>query len=194
MTLERKWILRFTCLAFLPFAIAVEPPPQAAPAAPPTTTLEKIKINEIATKSPQGLEKKTKKSGDAKKEKSVLKIPAEIKNLIIEDLLPGSGRAAVKGKSVKVNYTGWFFDPKQPQMKGFQLDSSAGKEPFDFTLGDKQVIAGWDEGLVNMKVGGKRKLYIPADLAYGSRGTRDGVVPVNQPLLFELELLDVVDK
>ena len=74
MILERKWILLFTCLAFLPFAIAVEPPPQTAPAAPPTTTLEKIKINEIATKSPQGLEKKTKKSGDAKKEKSVLKL------------------------------------------------------------------------------------------------------------------------
>lgn len=141
-----------------------------------------------------GLDKKPKAAKEPKKEKSVLKIPTELKNLIVEDLQNGTGTLAAKGKSVKVHYTGWFFDPKQPQMKGFQLDTSVGKEPFEFTLGEKQVIAGWDEGLVNMKVGGKRKLYIPADLAYGTRGTRDGVVPANQALLFELELLDVTDE
>ena len=183
----------FVSLLFSVFAFAADPAkPDASPAAGAAAT--GIGPGAAATALPPGTDKKAKKSSEPKKEKSVIKIPAEIKNLIVEDLQPGTGKAAVKGKSVKVNYTGWFFDAKQPQMKGFQLDTSVGKEPFEFTLGEKQVIAGWDEGLVNMKVGGKRKLYIPPDLAYGSRGTRDGVVPVNQALLFEVELLDVMDE
>lgn len=177
-----------------PLASAQATSASPAPAPSPAAAADPSKASGTSTKNATVTEKKSKKFGEPKKEKSVLKIPAEIKNLIIEDTLAGSGKVAVKGKSVKVNYTGWFFDSKQPQMKGFQLDTSEGKEPFDFTLGEKQVIAGWDEGLVNMKVGGKRKLYIPADLAYGSRGTRDGVVPVNQALIFEIELLDVMDE
>lgn len=129
-----------------------------------------------------------------KSEKKIIKAPAEIKSLIAEDMQTGNGKIAAKGKKIKVHYTGWFFDPKSPQSKGFQLDTSEGKEPFSFALGEKVVIAGWDEGIVGMKVGGKRKLFIPSDLAYGSRGTRDGVVPPHQALIFEIELLDVSDK
>ncbi len=178
---------------------AAEPSPAASTPAkavvPPAPVPEKPADKPAAsTKSILGFEKKPKKVAEPKKEKTALKIPSEIKNLIVEDTLPGTGAIAAKGKSLKVHYTGWFFDPKQPQMKGVQLDTSVGKEPFTFTLGEKQVIAGWDEGLVNMKVGGKRKLYIPADLAYGSRGTRDEVVPPNQALIFEIELLDVLEE
>jgi len=168
--------------------------PTPNPTAPPAVSEKAAEKSGISAKSLLGFEKKPKKPAEPKKEKTSLKIPSEIKNLIVEDLQVGTGKPATKGKSVKVHYTGWFFDPKQPQMKGFQLDTSVGKDPFTFTLGEKQVIAGWDEGLVNMKVGGKRKLFIPADLAYGSRGTRDGVVPANQTLLFEIELLDVLDE
>jgi FKBP-type peptidyl-prolyl cis-trans isomerase FkpA len=175
---------------------AAEPTPAAsAPAKAATPASEKPGEKPAAPiKSILGFEKKPKKAAEPKKEKTALKIPSEIKNLIIEDNVVGTGSVAAKGKSLKVHYTGWFFDAKQPQMKGVQLDTSVGKEPFTFTLGEKQVIAGWDEGLVNMKVGGKRKLYIPADLAYGSRGTRDEVVPPNQALIFEIELLDVLDE
>ncbi len=192
-----SWIQKFIVLSLLTFsnfAFAVDPAlsaPVPVPAASPSAAPQSLGSS---AKSLLGFDKKGKKASESKKEKSVVKIPAELKNLIVEDLQTGSGRQAEKGKSVKVHYTGWFFDPKQPQMKGFQLDTSVGKEPFEFTVGDKQVIAGWDEGLANMKVGGKRKLYIPADLAYGSRGTRDGVVPANQALLFEIELLDVMDE
>ena len=205
MCLKNSFIFTLLLCVLASKSLGAEPqaPIPSAPAAAPSQTTpasatapanDPNKSTGISAKSLLGLDKKGKKTAEPKKEKSVLKIPADLKNLIVEDLNAGSGKAAVKGKSVKVNYTGWFFDPKQPQMKGFQLDTSEGKEPFEFTLGEKQVIAGWDEGLVNMKVGGKRKLYIPADLAYGSRGTRDGVVPVNQALLFEIELLDVMDE
>jgi FKBP-type peptidyl-prolyl cis-trans isomerase FkpA len=205
---ERNFMIkkRFTSLLFLAVlqtsvfiwsqvSRSAEPPKPASPpatgTAAPNTGAEKPAAS---TKNILGFDKKAKKSSEPKKEKTALKIPSEIKNLIIEDLVTGTGQLAAKGKSLKVHYTGWFFDPKQPQMKGVQLDTSVGKEPFTFTLGEKQVIAGWDEGLVNMKVGGKRKLYIPADLAYGSRGTRDEVVPPNQALIFEIELLDVLDE
>lgn len=186
--------LLFISFGFSSLSLSDPPPFLQSSPPPPPPAVEAPKANAVSTKSLLGFEKKPKKANEGKKEKSVIKIPAEIKNLIIEDQLQGTGKAAEKGKSVKVHYTGWFFDPKQPQMKGFQLDTSIGKEAFEFTLGEKQVIAGWDEGLVNMKVGGKRKLYVPAELAYGSRGTRDGVVPVNQALLFEIELLDVMDE
>ena len=100
----------------------------------------------------------------------------------------GTGDAAVKGKPVTVNYTGWLYvDGK----KGAKFDSSLDRhQPFDFLLGAKQVIAGWDEGVEGMKVGGKRELIIPPDLAYGSRAV-GGVIPPNSTLNFEVELLKV---
>src|SRR5437667_8769149 len=100
----------------------------------------------------------------------------------------GTGDMAVKGKPVEVNYTGWLYvDGK----RGAKFDSSLDRNmPFGFLLGAKQVIAGWDEGVEGMKVGGKRELFIPPDLAYGSRAV-GGVIPPNSTLDFEVELLKV---
>jgi FKBP-type peptidyl-prolyl cis-trans isomerase len=101
-----------------------------------------------------------------------------------EDLNEGTGDVAQSGKSVEVHYTGWLKD-------GTKFDSSRDRNrPFTFTLGAGQVIKGWDEGVAGMKVGGKRKLVIPAALGYGSRGA-GGVIPPNAELTFEVELLKV---
>jgi FKBP-type peptidyl-prolyl cis-trans isomerase len=106
----------------------------------------------------------------------------------IEDLVVGKGEAAVKGQRVTVHYTGWLDNNGKP---GSKFDSSRDRnQPFDFALGRGQVIKGWDQGVEGMKVGGKRKLTIPPDLGYGSRGA-GGVIPPNATLLFEVELLGV---
>lgn len=101
-----------------------------------------------------------------------------------EDLKVGSGAEAVAGKTVSVHYTGWLED-------GTKFDSSVDRgEPFSFRLGAGGVIAGWDEGVAGMKVGGKRRLVIPSALGYGTRGA-GGVIPPNATLIFEVELLSV---
>jgi peptidylprolyl isomerase len=100
------------------------------------------------------------------------------------ELAPGSGPSPVAGKQVKVHYTGWL-------ENGTKFDSSVDRgEPFIFIIGAGQVIPGWDEGIMSMKVGGKRKLIIPSQLGYGSAGA-GGVIPPNATLIFEVELLDV---
>ena len=99
------------------------------------------------------------------------------------DVKVGSGASPVKGKQVKVHYTGTL-------ENGKQFDSSVGRGPFSFVIGVGQVIAGWDEGVMGMKVGGKRKLIIPSKLGYGARGA-GGDIPPNATLLFDVELLDV---
>jgi FKBP-type peptidyl-prolyl cis-trans isomerase len=103
-----------------------------------------------------------------------------------QDLKPGTGEAAKKGDRVRVHYTGWL------AKGGKKFDSSLDRKmPFEFPLGAGRVIKGWDEGVAGMKVGGKRKLMIPAKLAYGSRGAgRD--VPPDADLIFEVELLEIV--
>ena len=99
------------------------------------------------------------------------------------DITTGSGAAAVPGKVVKVHYTGWLTD-------GTKFDSSLDRnQAFEFALGAGRVIKGWDEGVAGMRVGGKRQLRIPPDLAYGSRGV--GPIPPNSTLIFDVELLDV---
>ena len=104
--------------------------------------------------------------------------------LIIEELAVGDGTVAAAGQSVSVHYTGWLTD-------GTKFDSSKDRdEPFDFPLGAGHVIAGWDEGVQGMQVGGVRKLTIPSDLGYGARGA-GGVIPPHATLLFEVELLGV---
>lgn len=103
--------------------------------------------------------------------------------LVIEDLVVGSGDEATAGKSITVNYKGTF-------TNGAIFDSSYQRnQPFTFTLGNGQVIKGWDQGFAGMKVGGKRKLTIPPELGYGSRP--NGPIPANSTLIFEVELLKV---
>jgi len=101
------------------------------------------------------------------------------------DTKVGTGATATAGHKVVVHYTGWL-------TNGKKFDSSVDrKEPFSFQLGGGQVIKGWDEGVAGMKVGGKRRLEIPPELAYGNRGVGGGLIPPNSTLLFDVELLDV---
>lgn len=100
------------------------------------------------------------------------------------DVVVGNGASPTRGKQVKVHYTGTL-------ENGTKFDSSLDrKQPFSFVIGVGQVIKGWDEGVMTMKVGGKRKLVIPSNLGYGPRGA-GGVIPPNATLLFDVELLGV---
>jgi FKBP-type peptidyl-prolyl cis-trans isomerase FkpA len=109
---------------------------------------------------------------------------AAVTELKIEDLKVGDGAEAKNGSTVTVHYTGWLTDGKK-------FDSSLDRQsPFKFRLGAHQVIQGWDKGVAGMKVGGKRKLTIPSDMAYGPRGAGN-VIPPNATLVFEVELLEV---
>jgi FKBP-type peptidyl-prolyl cis-trans isomerase len=104
------------------------------------------------------------------------------------DNTTGTGTEATAGKKVSVHYTGWLYNNG---AKGAKFDSSVDRgQPFQFTLGAHQVIAGWDEGVAGMKVGGKRTLIIPPELGYGARGA-GGVIPPNATLMFDVELLGV---
>jgi FKBP-type peptidyl-prolyl cis-trans isomerase FkpA len=107
------------------------------------------------------------------------------------DLQAGTGREAQKGRRLSVHYTGWLFDSTRADLKGRMFDTSKDRGPFDFVLGAGQVIPGWDQGFDGMKIGGRRRLIIPADLAYGVDGAGGGIIPPNATLLFEMELLDV---
>lgn len=110
--------------------------------------------------------------------------------LVKTDTVIGTGKEAVTGATVQVNYTGWLHDPKAADMRGAKFDSSVGRGPFSFPLGAGRVIKGWDQGVAGMKVGGKRTLVIPSELAYGQRGA-GGVIPPGATLVFDVELLDV---
>jgi FKBP-type peptidyl-prolyl cis-trans isomerase FkpA len=104
--------------------------------------------------------------------------------LIYEDTVVGAGAEAKAGDHVVVHYTGWL-------TNGSKFDSSKDRnDPFDFPLGQRQVISGWDEGVQGMQVGGTRKLTIPPQLGYGARGA-GGVIPPNATLVFEVELLAI---
>ena len=120
------------------------------------------------------------KQGGAMDEK-VVTTPTGLKYV---DLVVGTGLEAEKGQTVSVHYTGWLTDGKK-------FDSSVDRgEPFSFPLGAERVIKGWDEGVAGMKVGGKRKLMIPPQLGYGTRGA-GGVIPPNAELVFEVQLLEI---
>ncbi|HEY6124174.1 MAG TPA: FKBP-type peptidyl-prolyl cis-trans isomerase, partial [Steroidobacteraceae bacterium] len=86
------------------------------------------------------------------------------------ELAPGKGADIKSGQTALVHYTGWLFDAAAPDNKGKQFDSSVGGEPFEFPLGAGAVISGWDQGVVGMQVGGKRRLVIPPEMGYGNRG------------------------
>lgn len=108
----------------------------------------------------------------------------DVTELVVEDLVEGTGDEAVAGNTVSVHYTGWLTD-------GTKFDSSLDRgQPFQFTLGQGSVIRGWDVGVEGMKVGGTRRLTIPPDMGYGASGA-GGVIPPNATLVFEVELLAV---
>lgn len=106
--------------------------------------------------------------------------------LIIEDLQLGDGKAVVKGALITTQYRGWLAD-------GSEFDSSFSRgKPFQCVIGTGRVIKGWDQGLMGMQVGGKRKLQVPAHLGYGERSV--GSIPPNSYLTFEIELLEVLTR
>jgi peptidylprolyl isomerase len=108
--------------------------------------------------------------------------------LKIIDVKVGTGPSPKPGQTCVMNYTGWLYENGK---KGAKFDSSLDRsQPFSFPIGQRQVIAGWDEGVATMKVGGKRTLIIPPELGYGSRGA-GGVIPPNATLMFDVELLSV---
>ena len=108
--------------------------------------------------------------------------------LQIIDSTVGTGASPQAGQICVMHYTGWLYENGQ---KGKKFDSSVDrKEPFEFPIGKGRVIAGWDEGVASMKVGGKRTLIIPPQLGYGARGA-GGVIPPNATLMFDVELLAV---
>lgn len=112
--------------------------------------------------------------------------------LLTEDLRPGSGVEAAPGMVLAVHYTGWLHDPSALGYRGRQFDSSRDRgSPLVLTLGAGRVIRGWDVGLLGLKVGGLRRLVIPPELAYGSRGAGNGLIPPNSTLVFEVELVGV---
>lgn len=114
--------------------------------------------------------------------------PAE---LVIDELAAGEGEAIAPGSTAVVHYTGWLFDPQAEEGKGEQFDSSVDRgQPFRFPLGAGRVIAGWDQGVAGMRVGGQRRLVIPPHLGYGSRGA-GGVIPPGATLVFDVELLGI---
>lgn len=106
------------------------------------------------------------------------------------DSVEGTGALASSGRTLTVNYTGWLYDAGKTDFKGAQFDTSVGKTPFTFRLGAGAVIAGWDQGLLGMRAGGKRTLIIPASLAYGHSGSGTAIPP-DAPLIFEVDLISV---
>jgi len=105
--------------------------------------------------------------------------------LQIDDIIVGTGDSPTVGQTVVVHYTGWL-------TNGKKFDSSVDRgEPLEFQIGVGQVIQGWDDGVLTMRIGGKRKLTIPPELAYGNRDIGNGLIPPNSTLIFEVELLDL---
>jgi FKBP-type peptidyl-prolyl cis-trans isomerase FkpA len=105
------------------------------------------------------------------------------------DLAVGTGAEATVGRTITVHYTGWLYSANAADNKGAQFDTSASRGPFQLVLGVGQVIRGWDQGIVGMRAGGRRRLVIPPNLGYGS--VANGPIPANSTLLFEIELLSV---
>ncbi|MDB6084486.1 MAG: Peptidylprolyl isomerase [Gammaproteobacteria bacterium] len=107
-----------------------------------------------------------------------------------DELKPGAGAAIAGGQKAVVQYTGWLYETSAPDRKGKEFDSSRNSgQPFRFVLGAGQVIKGWDQGVLGMKVGGRRRLVIPPDLAYGDVGA--GVIPPGATLVFDVDLVAI---
>ena len=112
-------------------------------------------------------------------------------SLEVAEVAAGTGAEARPGRRVAVHYTGWLFHPDKPGKQGRQFDSSRDRgEPLEFTIGQGEVIPGWEQGISGMKVGGRRTLIIPPNLAYGRQGSAP-VIPANATLVFDVELTGV---
>ena len=111
--------------------------------------------------------------------------------LVITDTVLGTGLVASAGKTLSVHYSGYLYHAKAAALRSTKFDSSLERAPFSFVLGNGAVIAGWDQGVAGMKVGGKRTLVIPAALGYGASGTPDGAILPNASIVFDVELLSV---
>jgi FKBP-type peptidyl-prolyl cis-trans isomerase len=133
-------------------------------------------VAQSASKASANTKAPTKVTGDG------VKTPS---GLTYWDIRLGTGDVAKEGSHVRVHYTGWLTNGKK-----FDSSVDAGK-PFDFTIGNGEVIKGWEEGVAGMKVGGKRQLRIPPALGYGSEGTPGGPIPPNATLIFDIQLLGV---
>ncbi|MFS2006383.1 FKBP-type peptidyl-prolyl cis-trans isomerase [Duganella sp. CT11-25] len=117
--------------------------------------------------------------------------PAAEQLTVIDNKI-GTGKEATTGATVYMHYSGWLYRPLAKNMHGKLFDSSIPRgEPLDFVLGAGRVIKGWDQGIQGMKVGGKRTLIIPSELAYGSRPAAGSNIPPNSALIFDVELMDV---
>lgn len=120
--------------------------------------------------------------------------PKVVKELIKRDRVIGVGDAVQSGQPVTVHYTGWVYDPSKADGKGGKFDSSVERIiPFGFFIGVGKVIKGWDQGVVGMKLKGKRTLIIPSDMAYGAREI-PGKIPANSTLIFDIELMEILAK
>ncbi len=191
----KKFITVLAVLALFVSVAMAQDTTKAKPEEPAKAKVEaqadtaKAKVEATKTK---GAGEATKATAGAK-EKGKGAIPEAKKEITTKsglkyiDHVVGKGDEAVAGAKVDVNYTGWLFEGGK---KGKEFDSSVGKQPISFPLGTGAVIKGWDEGLVGMKVGGKRTLIIPPDLAYGTAG-RAPVIPSNATLIFDVELVKV---
>jgi len=105
------------------------------------------------------------------------------------DIVVGTGAEAATGRAATVHYTLWLYDAGRVENKGTQIETSVGGQPFTFTVGARQVISGWDRGVPGMRVGGKRRLVLPPELAYGAQA--NGRIPASSTLVFDIELLAV---
>jgi FKBP-type peptidyl-prolyl cis-trans isomerase FkpA len=124
-------------------------------------------------------------------EKPAAPPPSPVNSLEIVDLKTGEGASIAAGQRAVVQYTGWLYEASAPDKKGTEFDSSRKTgEPFRFSVGAGQVIKGWDQGVVGMKIGGRRRLTVPPDLAYGDSGA-GGVIPPSATLVFEVELMGI---
>jgi FKBP-type peptidyl-prolyl cis-trans isomerase len=117
--------------------------------------------------------------------------PSAVNSMQSVELKAGSGAELTSGKMAVVQYTGWLYDAAATDNKGKQFDSSRKSgQPFRFPAGAGQVIKGWDQGVLGMKIGGSRRLIIPADLAYGDSGA-GGVIPPGAALVFDIDLVAI---
>jgi FKBP-type peptidyl-prolyl cis-trans isomerase FkpA len=117
--------------------------------------------------------------------------PSSVTSMQSVELKSGTGDAVTAGKIAVVQYTGWLYEASAPDNKGKQFDSSrTAGQPFRFPLGTGQVIKGWDQGVLGMKIGESRRLIIPPDLAYGDNGA-GGVIPPGATLVFDIDLVAI---